>query len=104
MFRFLSCARQAYVTVRFIGRQDGYVKRFGILAVPVFIGVLCCPALSAQAPLFVITHVTVIETRGGSPQQDMTVSIRGDRIMAITKSTAASSTGRRTSALSTSER
>jgi len=95
MFRFLSCARQAYVTVRFIGRQDGYVKRFGVL---------CCPALSAQAPLFVITHVTVIETRGGSPQQDMTVSIRGDRIMAITKSTAASSTGRRTSALSTSER
>jgi hypothetical protein len=63
------------------------VKCWIIFAVPVLISVMFSLALSPQVPSLVITHVTVIETRGGAPQPDMTVSIRDDRIVAIAKST-----------------
>jgi imidazolonepropionase-like amidohydrolase len=87
MFRFLSCAVRLVLLWRPFSTGSGFVRGCGIFATLVFVGVLLCPSLPAQTPSLVITHVTVIETRGGTPQPDMTVSINGDRIVAITRST-----------------
>ena len=48
-------------------------------------GVLCCAALAAQTPPLVITHITIIDTHGGTAQPDMTIVIRGSRIAEIQK-------------------
>jgi imidazolonepropionase-like amidohydrolase len=55
--------------------------------------IVCCAASAAAAapkpladlPTLVLTHVTVLDVRNGSPDPDMTVVITGNRIAALTK-------------------
>src|SRR5436190_21501131 len=54
-----------------------------------FAAVLLTTALSAQSPTSIpsisITHVTVIDMTGSPPRSNMTVLIRGNRIVSITR-------------------
>ncbi len=52
------------------------------MRVATLLAALCLLTLSSHAeePDLVITHVTVIDTRGGPPRTDMTVVVRGGRI------------------------
>ena len=57
----------------------------GSLAVFVLV-VLCAAAARAQPSALAVTHVTVIDGKGGNPQPDRTVLISDDRIVSISDS------------------
>ena len=52
---------------------------------------LCAAPLSARAEAWAIEHVTLIDGLGHAPQADMTVTVDGDRVVAITPSALARS-------------
>ena len=70
------------------GFVEGYSMRPSLLLL-LFLSPLHCaanqPTPSAKPKTLVLTHVTVIDATGAAAQPDMTVMIKGDRILAIGK-------------------
>ncbi len=62
-------------------------KNFALLCLLFLLSSLASPqAPSAKQRPLVLTHVTVIDTTGASAQPDVTIVIRGDRIVGMGKS------------------
>ena len=73
-------------------RPDPEMTRRATAAAPLLVAALCaCAALGPQAPArdaapdgaLAITHVTLIDGRGGAPRPEMTVVVRGDTVIAV---------------------
>jgi imidazolonepropionase-like amidohydrolase len=65
------------------------LRKFALLIIGIFVAGLPAAAQrkpSARQPSLAITHVTLIDGTGAPPQSDMTVVVRGDRIVQIVKS------------------
>ena len=71
-------------------RRDWRLALLIALLMSVMLQGMACGAMAENTDSsLVITHVTVIDPRGGPPQQDMTIIVRRDRIEKIEKSSVA---------------